>query len=54
LLGMAYRHILKLVGPFDDGLHHHIFWKVYVSSWLGEVGMPWRLGSRPRIDIIYV
>jgi predicted MPP superfamily phosphohydrolase len=25
LLGMAYRHILKLVGPFDDGLHHHIF-----------------------------
>lgn len=54
LLNWAYRRILGMIGKFDDGLHHQKSGKLYISSWLWEVGIPLRLRSRPRIDVIYV
>ncbi len=47
-----YKLIIPCVGKFDQGLYFINNTKVFVSSGLGENGLPLRLGIPPSIDVL--
>lgn len=57
-LPLIYPHVLPVRGPFDRGLHPQVQWSsdpvgrpaVFVTSGLGEIGLPMRLFNPPAID----
>jgi len=51
---LSYTLFLNLLWPFDRGIHYTKTGIVYVSHGLWEVGFPWRWGSPPTIDILYI
>jgi uncharacterized protein len=51
---LSYRLFLDLIWPFDRWIHYTSKGIVYVSHGLWEVGFPWRWGSPPSIDILYL
>ncbi len=48
----VYKFVIPCSGDFDQGLYEKRFGKVFVTSGLGEVGLPMRLGIPPVIDIL--
>ena len=42
----------RLMGPYTRGLFDENGFKLYVSSGLGVVGIPMRLGAPPEIVVI--
>jgi uncharacterized protein len=51
-LPYLYKHAIPCTGDFDHGLENSPHGKVFISSGLGEVGLPMRLGIPPRIDVL--
>ena len=48
-----YKNIIPCIGPFDQGIYETKFGgTVFVSSGVGEVGLPMRLGVPPVIDVL--
>lgn len=47
-----YKYVIPSYEGFDQGFYDSNGVKVYVSSGLGEVGLPLRLGIPPAIDIL--
>ncbi|MBU0897503.1 metallophosphoesterase [Patescibacteria group bacterium] len=47
-----YKFIIPCVGNFDKGLHNTPTGKIFVTSGLGETGLPLRLGIPPVIDVL--
>ncbi len=47
-----YKIAIRSEGNFDKGLYQNPRWKLFVSSGIGEIGLPMRLGVRPVIDIL--
>ncbi len=47
-----YKSMIPCTGDFDQGLYKTKNGKVYVSSGIGEIGLPMRLGIPPVIDIL--
>lgn len=47
-----YKVVIPCVGNFDKGLYNTFIGKVFVTSGLGEVGLPLRFGIPPVIDIL--
>jgi len=59
-LPLVYPHVLPVRGPFDRGLHPVVAWSpdpagrpaVFVTSGVGEIGLPMRLFNPPAIDFL--
>ena len=57
-LPLVYRYVLPVKGPFDRGLYPAVDWDadpegrpaVFVTSGVGEIGLPMRLLNPPAID----
>ena len=47
-----YKHAIPCDGNFDQGLYKTKYDKIFVTSGLGEVGLPMRLGVPPTIEIL--
>ena len=47
-----YKKVIPCMGDFDKGLHNTSSGKVFVTSGLGEVGLPMRLWVPPVIDVL--
>ncbi len=51
-LPLIYKFAIPCKGDFDQGLYQSTTGKTFVTSGLGEVGLPMRLGIPPVIDIL--
>jgi predicted MPP superfamily phosphohydrolase len=47
-----YKRVIPTVGPFDRGLHELPNTRVFVTSGVGEIGLPLRFLVPPVIDVI--
>ncbi len=47
-----YKKAIPCDGNFDRGLSENIFGKLFISTGIGEVGLPMRLGVPPVIDVL--
>lgn len=48
----VYKFVIPCIGDFDKGMHETDNGIVFVSSGLGEVGLPLRLFNPPQIDLL--
>ena len=51
---MLYRHIIPCRHPFDSGLHTFAPVPTFVTTGLGEVGLPMRFLNPPVIDVLEI
>jgi predicted MPP superfamily phosphohydrolase len=51
---LLYRHAIPCVHPFDRGLHSFAPVPVFVTSGLGETGVPMRFLNPPVIDVLEI
>lgn len=51
-LPFVYEHAIPCTGKFDRGLYNTKNGKVFVSSGVGEIGLPMRLGIPPTIEVL--
>jgi uncharacterized protein len=49
-----YRRVIPCRYPFDRGLHHFTPVPAFVTSGLGEIGLPLRLFNPPVIDVLEI
>ena len=47
-----YKNMIPCIGDFDQGLYNVNQNKVFVTTGIGEVGLPMRLGIPPVIDVL--
>lgn len=47
-----YKKAIPCEYDFDRGLHENEFGKLFISTGIGEVGLPIRLGVPPVIDVL--
>ncbi|MEK7203294.1 MAG: metallophosphoesterase [Patescibacteria group bacterium] len=47
-----YKFFIPCEGNFDQGLYNTLTGKIFVTSGLGEIGLPLRFGIPPAIDIL--
>ncbi len=47
-----YKKVIPCDGDFDRGLSENIFGKLFISTGIGEVGLPMRLGVPPVIEVL--
>ena len=47
-----YKKAIPCVGDFDQGLYEKEYGKVFVTTGVGEVGLPMRLALPPRVDVL--
>jgi predicted MPP superfamily phosphohydrolase len=53
-LPWLYRYVIPIVHPFDRGLHDFAPVPVFVTSGLGEAGLPLRFLNPPVIDVLEI
>jgi predicted MPP superfamily phosphohydrolase len=48
-----YQKVIPTIGPFDRGLTREPYTELFISSGLGEIGLPMRLFNPPVIDVLH-
>jgi predicted MPP superfamily phosphohydrolase len=47
-----YKFVIPCIGDFDKGMHETKNGRVFISSGLGEVGLPLRFFNPPQVDLL--